>query len=129
MDTSFFKKPEVWIGVVIFCVICALVAQSISHRNQIDAIQAEFESEMTRHNEDLAEMRAAYDRERQEQQAINERYRTEIERLNTDYNTRLAELETRVRTRRQRFIEETGGRPTEMADRLRDRLGWSGSEP
>jgi flagellar motility protein MotE (MotC chaperone) len=94
-------------------------------KNLLNDMARENEEEFARHTASLEEMRTSFEAERQEQEQINVRYTEEIERLRADYNERLADLEARITTRRQRFIRETSGRPDEMANRLRERLGWS----
>lgn len=114
-----------WLLVLIVVAVIFVAWQFYQQKSQINDLAEMNAQEFQRHTADLAEMRGAYEIERTRQAEINERYETEIERLNTDYNQRLADLEARVTTRRQTFIRDTQGNPTEMADRLRGRLGWS----
>lgn len=113
-----------WLMVLIIVAVIVAAWQFWQQKNQINNLAEMNQQEFQRHTQSLAEMRGAYEAERLRQEEINERYSTEIERLNVDYNQRLADLEARVTTRRQTFIRDTQGNPTEMADRLRERLGW-----
>lgn len=117
-----------WIIFVVLVVVAFFLYQHERSKSLLNDMARENAEEFARHTADLEEMRTAYEAERAQQAEINQRYTAEIERLSTDYNQRLADLETRITARRRTFIRETGGRPTEMADRLRDRLGW-GTEP
>jgi Skp family chaperone for outer membrane proteins len=113
-----------WIIFVVLVVVAFFLYQHERSKALLNSMARENTEEFARHTADLEAMRTTYEAERAQQEEINQRYTTEIERLTTDYNQRLVDLETRITARRRTFIRDTGGRPTEMADRLRERLGW-----
>jgi len=114
-----------WILFVVLAVVAFFLYQHEMNKHLLSDMTRENTEEFARHTADLEAMRVAYEAEHAAQVEINQRYATELQRLTTDYNQRLADLEVRITARRRTFISETGGRPTEMADRLRERLGWS----
>jgi type II secretory pathway component PulL len=115
---------ENWTGLVFAVVVVGFMVHAWQQSKKIDEMARQSEEEFARHTENLAEVRTLYETEHQQQEEINLQYSKELQRLSETYSARLAELESRVTTRRQRFIQETGGQPQEMADRVRERLGW-----
>lgn len=97
----------------------------IYQKHQIDTLSQANSDEFARHTHDLDQMRQIYEHEHAAQEQINQQYNDTLQHLQTDYNQRLSDLETRTTARRQRFVTETAGNPSEMADRVRQRLGWS----
>lgn len=119
---TWLKEHFSWVVIAALLVLFGMY--SWQQAAKLDILARQSEEEFARHTTNLAEMRALYESDRVAQEEINRRYSEEILRLTETYNARLAQLESRVTARRQRFIEETSGQPTEMADRVRERLGW-----
>lgn len=114
-----------WVVFVIIGLVGFFWYQHVMQNQMITDMAKQSQEEFARHTQDLAAMRETYEHEHAAQEVINQQYNETISHLQTDYNTRITDLENRTTQRRQQFVTETTGHPTEMADRLRQRLGWS----
>lgn len=114
-----------WVVFVIAGLVLFFWYQHVMQNQLITDMAKQSQEEFARHTQDLQEMRTAYEHEHAAQEAINQQYNETIQRLQTDYNQRISDLEHQTTQRRQRFVTETSGHPAEMADRVRQRLGWS----
>lgn len=113
-----------WIVVALMFAMVFFYYQNHLQQSQIEEYQRMAENEYSRHINDIAELRRINEEERLAQEEINRRYEESINHLVETYNRRLADLEERTTIRRRNFIRDTNRNPTEMANRVRERLGW-----
>lgn len=114
-----------WIMVLVGVVVAFLVWQHFAQSAMVNSLSAENAAQFERYKVSLQEMQVVHERERAAQEEINQHLQENLTRVETEYTTRMSDLEDRSRVRRQTFVRETAGNPEEMAQRLRDRLGWS----
>lgn len=114
-----------WTIPVILALVIFVIYQHQAQKSLLDQAMRDNQASFQQQEQNLHDMQAAYEHDRQQQEAINQQYQQTISQLQTDYNQRITALETQTQTRRRTFVQETSGNPSAMADRLRTRLGWT----
>lgn len=114
---------ENWLPLLLIVAMTALFAKGCEKTQAYDSLFDQYQQQSEDHQQQIRNLRALQERERQELDRQLQNYLEEMNRIEREYKEEIQRISVRTETRRVRIIRDYGRDPTTLTTAVRDTFG------
>lgn len=114
---------ENWLPLLLVVAIAALFAKGCERTQAYDSLFDQYQQQSEDHQQQIRDLRALQERERQELDRQLQNYLEEMNRIEREYKEEIQRISVRTETRRVRIIRDYGRDPATLTTAVRDTFG------
>lgn len=112
-----------WLLLLLVVAVIALFAKGCERTQVYDSLFNQYQNQSEDHQQQISELLAVQEQERQELDRQLQNYLEEMNRIEREYKEEIQRISTNTEIRRVRIIREYDRDPTTLTDAVRDTFG------
>lgn len=114
---------ENWLPLLLVVAIAALFVKGCERTQAYDSLFEQYQQQSKDHQQQIRDLQALQERERQELDRQLQKYFKEMDRIEREYKEEIQRISVRTETRRVRIIHDYSRDPTALTTAVRDTFG------